>query len=1201
MLKLIILYFILFYIQCKYGISEIKNFDNQKLEILISFPYNNSIMLLTKTNTYLIDENNKITKNSFSISVDKISSTDFTISNSKIYFACTGKNAIEIYNLNDGKNIENLTYDNLNLTKTEHKCNVKINKENDILMFFNSYIFYNQTENMHYLIKQIITFNNKNNNLSQLNKYIFDKQLIYKEISEKYISCDFDYKNNIFCIYYDILKNTILSSYIELNNNNNIKIINEKQIYLMGKITNYTLINIDFYSFFICAYDSENSYLTFEKVIIDKIFDNKYEIQNNELLVLSYPINNFNFIQFNNNYLYITYNKEINNSNIITVSEVQYDIENNYIDIIETIDLVQQKDIKYMVSNIFNNQNNLLNIIYSSNSNNVNSFIITFPKLIQCKNSEYFLHSNETLSLKINEIIIDYTNKKNENILLLFNSSNGFVGNPKLTESLFTYNSNNYGKEYLQIGIEYVDTNLNRSFISNRCFIYIQVCNSACESCSEFSIEKYNTKCIKCNIQNKYYPTFNDTSLCFNSEEIIKRYYFNHINNKFMPCYKNCKTCYWGGTDENQLCTSCLDNFIYEQKNKNCIIKNCVGLYYIVNNNKICLDSQNTCPINYPYLIEIKNQCIEKCPSNLIQFSNICYEKCPTHLNNIISDDNGCHCQYYWISYADKSVKCLNKDEKCPNEYKFNNTYTLECLLTNDKPDIICNGKYWYIEKNETICVDFCPSNYQLMIIKTKQCVKECFGDYPFKYNAYCYNNCPQGTKIENNECKDIVLSDLEKLIKDIENLYKGSMRPSNDTLYHNSKFSIKVIKINDEEIKKYNQCFIHRNPVYLMTIEYIQPNRFVNTINIKYYDNNFNIVNLTCDKLIKDFNFTLNDYSIGTRYKKYIDKYNIDLLDKKSKYYNDICVLDFEDNKKENLNLYIRMKYYEFFPICEENCLYKGYYKIHSKIQIKCSCEVLDSSSKLYEYEDGRAIKYKEKNSLLVFKCIYHIFNWRNYKILDYRFIFNILYLLVLIFSIPYIFKKEKYGIPIPSTNESNTISNTNDSPSNQHNVVELASYTDKSKEIPMPIKESKVLINVHPTEESVLKRYCKILIKLHPIIFLIFEFSFLNIGIVLLCGLYSMAFTIYFHNSIFSSIVSIIVYLLIRIIKRKKTLGILNLIIGFFTWIYIILYFLIYGYIEIKFKIWVFSLIYQLILPLVYSIIILLLPIKCYQYYIE
>ena len=1195
MVKLIILYFLLFYIQCKFGISEINNFNNQKLDILISFPYNDSIMLLTKNNTYLIDENNKITKTSFSISVDKISSTDFTISDSKIYFICTGKNAIEIYNLNDGKKIENIAYEQLNLTKTEHKCNVKINKDNDILIFSYSNVFYNQTENMHYLIKQILTFNINNNKLTQLNKYLFDKQLISKEISEKYISCDFDYKNNIFCIYYDILNYTLLSSYIKLNNNN-IELVNQKQIYFMGKISNYTLINIDFYSFFVCAYDSSNSYLTFEKIIMDKIYEENYKIQNNELLVLSSPINNVNFIQFFNDYLYIIYDKEINNTKSITICQVQYDIENNYIDVIEKIDLEQKNNIKYMISNIFNNKNNLLNIIYSTNSNNVNSFIITFPKLIQCKNSEYFLHSKEILSLQIKEIITDYSNKNNENVLLLYNSSNGIVGEPNVNQLTFTYKSNNYGKEYLQIGIEYVDTNINKSFISNRCFITIQVCNQACESCNEFSIEKYNTKCNNCNLKNNYYPTFNDTSLCFNSEEKVKRYYFNHINNKFMPCYRNCKTCNWGGTERNQLCTSCIDSFIYDEKKQNCINKSCLGLYYIKNNNQICLDNENICPINYPYLIETKKQCIEKCPSNLIQFSNYCYDTCPTYLNNVISDINGCHCQYYWISYADKSIKCLNKDEKCPNEYKFNNTYTLECLLTNDKPDIICNGKYWYIEKNETICVDFCPNNYQLMIIKTRQCVKECYGNYPFKYNSYCYNSCPNGTKIENNECKNIILSDLEKIIKDIENLFKGSRRPSNDYSYDHSKYIIKVIKINDEEIKKYNQCFIHRNPFYLMTIEYIKPNKYVNSIDIKYYDNKFNIVNLTCDKLIKDFNFTLNHYSIGSRYQKYIDKYNVDLLDLKSKYYTDLCFLDFDDNN-ENLNLYVRMKYYEYFPICGENCLYKGYFKIHSKIQITCSCEVLDPSSKLYHYEDGRTIKYKEKNSLLLFKCVYHIFNWRNYKILDKRLIFHILYLLVLLFSIPYIFKKEKYGIPIPSSNEFNTISSSNDSQSNQQNVVELASISDTSKKIPTPEKESKVEINVLPSEENIIKRYCKTLIKLHPVTFIIFDFSFLKIGNFILCGLYSMAFVIYINYSIFSSITSIIVYLLLRIVKKKKTLGILNPIIGLFTWVYIILYFLIYGYIEFNFKIWVFCLIYQLILPLIYSIIIMLLPVNCYQ----
>ena len=1196
MVKLIILYFLLYYIQCIFGVSEINNFDNQKLEILFSFPYNNSIMLLTKNNTYLINENNKISKNSFSISVDKISSTDFTISKSKIYFICTGTNVIEIYNLNDGKKIENIGYDQLNLTKTEHKCNVKVNKDDDFLLFSYSNVFYNQTENMHYLIKQIFTFNIQNNTLSQLDNYLFDKQLIYIEISESYISCDFDYKNKIFCIYYDILNNTIFSSYIELNDNN-IELVNQKQIYFMGKISNYTLINIDSYSFFVCAYDSTNHYLTFEKIVIDKLYDEQYKILNNELLVLSSPINNVNFIQFSNDYLYITFDKEINKTKIITIYQVQYDIENNYIDVIENIDLVQKNDINYMISNIFNNKTNLLNIIYSSNSNKVNSFIVTFPIIIQCKNSEYFLHSKEILSLKINDIITDYSNQKNENVLLLFNSSNGFVGEPNLTQSLFTYKSNNYGKEYLQIGIEYLDTNLNKSFISNRCFITIQVCNQACESCNEFSIEKYNTKCTNCNKKDNYYPTFNNTSLCFNSEEKVKRYYFNHINNKFMPCYKTCKTCNWGGTEFNQLCTSCIDFYIYDEIKHNCISKSCLGLYYIKNNIQVCLDDQNICPINYPYLIENNKQCIEKCPSNLIQFSNFCYDKCPTHLNNVISDIDGCHCKYYWILYADKSIKCLNQDEKCPNEYKFNNTITKECLLTNDKPDTICNGKYWYIENNETICVDFCPNNYQLMIIKTRECVKECYGNYPFKYNLYCYNSCPKDTQIENNECKPIILSDLEKLIKDIENLFKSSRRPSLDYSYSNSKLIIKVTKVNDEEIKKNNQCFIHKNPFYLMIIEYIQPNKFVNSADVRFYDINFNIVNLTCDKLIKDFNFTLNLYAIGSRYKKYIDKYDIDILDIKSKYYTDLCYLDFEDNINENLNLYIRMKFYELIPICSENCLYKGYFKTKANTQIKCSCEVLDPSSKLYQYEVGRSIKYKQKNSLLVFKCFYHILNWRNYKLLDKRLTFHILYVLVFILSIPYIFIKEKYGIPIPSSSDFNTISSSNDNKSQQHNVVELASFSDTSKKIPTPEKESEVHINVLPSEESIIKKYCKTLLKLHPITYIILDFSFLHIGNVILCGLYSMAFVIYINYSIFSSITSIIVYLLIRIVKRKKILGILNPIIGLFTWFYIILYFLIFGYIDNNFKIWVVSLLYQLILPLIYSIIIMLLSFNCYQ----
>ena len=71
-------------------------------------------------------------------------------------------------------------------------------------------------------------------------------------------------------------------SYISNN-----KIINENQLFIIGQINQFYLLNIDFYSFFICAYDSNSSIITYEKILIDKVKDEKYEIQTNQALVLS--------------------------------------------------------------------------------------------------------------------------------------------------------------------------------------------------------------------------------------------------------------------------------------------------------------------------------------------------------------------------------------------------------------------------------------------------------------------------------------------------------------------------------------------------------------------------------------------------------------------------------------------------------------------------------------------------------------------------------------------------------------------------------------------------------------------------------------------------------------------------------------------------------------------------------------------------
>ena len=99
---------------------------------------------------------------------------------------------------------------------------------------------------MHYLIKEFVKIDFKNNKLGELNFFFFEKEIISKEISESYISCDFDYNNKILCIYYSLTKNALLLSYISNN-----KIINENQLFIIGQIKQFYLLNIDFYSFFI--------------------------------------------------------------------------------------------------------------------------------------------------------------------------------------------------------------------------------------------------------------------------------------------------------------------------------------------------------------------------------------------------------------------------------------------------------------------------------------------------------------------------------------------------------------------------------------------------------------------------------------------------------------------------------------------------------------------------------------------------------------------------------------------------------------------------------------------------------------------------------------------------------------------------------------------------------------------------------------
>ena len=96
----------------------------------------------------------------------------------------------------------------------------------------------------------------------------------------------------------------------------------------------------------------------------------------------------------------------------------------------------------------------------------------------------------------------------------------------------------------------------------------------------------------------------------------IKPYNYYLDQNLFKKCYFKCETCSEKGTEEKMNCASC-DNIKYklDQISKNCIIhiQKCDYNFYYENENLICLEKNELCPIYIPYELIESKECIELC------------------------------------------------------------------------------------------------------------------------------------------------------------------------------------------------------------------------------------------------------------------------------------------------------------------------------------------------------------------------------------------------------------------------------------------------------------------------------------------------------------------------------------------------------------------------------------------------------------
>ena len=244
--------------------------------------------------------------------------------------------------------------------------------------------------------------------------------------------------------------------------------------------------------------------------------------------------------------------------------------------------------------------------------------------------------------------------------------------------------------------------------------------------------------------------------------------------------------CYWGNADS----IKCPENSMLGIFNGNIKCECQYGFYMNLKNKKICLDSTLKCP-DYKYFNTQTRECVPNC-GDLFLLDDKCYSYCPSGMNPD-QDKKTCTCAYNFYRTEEDKYVCLGQDDQCPSEYPYFVEEKKECVKECSKEypisyDMKCHSdcaenyykikdpnnpdKYicvcqfiWYYESDKSICDIANKENkcknlgkgLDYTVVKTKQCVSSCKGDYKYFFNKECYYNCSEANLVKDensNECK---------------------------------------------------------------------------------------------------------------------------------------------------------------------------------------------------------------------------------------------------------------------------------------------------------------------------------------------------------------------------------------------------------------------------------------------------------------
>jgi hypothetical protein len=259
-----------------------------------------------------------------------------------------------------------------------------------------------------------------------------------------------------------------------------------------------------------------------------------------------------------------------------------------------------------------------------------------------------------------------------------------------------------------------------------------QQCYKTCKTCSKIGTDQ-EQDCTSC--ADNYYIKDSDISTCYPSTTTFLGYYLDINLKSFQPCYSTCTTCSASGTSDNQNCSQCKDGYYPSSKNPGmCYISSykIPGCYF--DTTKLMF---NTCYLSCKDCSRAGDKIAHNCNTCLEGYYNL-----EDNATNCYKKDEFVQGYYFGTNIFNKCYKtCFSctgpGDSKTPN--------CINCIdMTTD-----CKTGCSDIVYNNT-CVTSCPQT--TIYDPTKQVCIDCDAN-KFNYNNSCVDSCPDGLIKQDNSC----------------------------------------------------------------------------------------------------------------------------------------------------------------------------------------------------------------------------------------------------------------------------------------------------------------------------------------------------------------------------------------------------------------------------------------------------------------